>query len=262
MQTTSATYRLLASDLTRTLTQTSAEKPVALETAYYLKNIGNIKSIDDFLSDTRLFKYAMNAFGLSDMDNAKAFMRKVLTEGVSDSSSFANRLNDERFVRFAETFNFAANGDQTTASTDAQQGVVDRYLRQTLETEVGADNQGVQLALYFQREAPNVSSAYGLLGDSALWKVVQTVFGFPDAMANAGIDEQAAAVNAQLDVADLKDPAKLDKLITRFTAMWDATQDTQQDPVISLFSSDMNAAPVDVNLNLVMTLNTLKHGGT
>jgi hypothetical protein len=262
MQTTSATYRLLTTDLTRTLSQTSAEKSVALESAYYLKNIGNIKSIDDLLSDTRLFKYAMNAFGLSEMNNAKAFMRKVLTEGVSDSSSFANRLDDDRFVRFATTFNFAADGDQTTTSADAQRGVVDRYVRQTLETEAGQDNQGVQLALYFQREAPNVKSAYGLLGDSALWKVVQTVFGFPDAMANADIDAQAAAVNARLDVSDLKDPAKLAKLITRFTAAWDATQDTTQDPVLTLFSSDVNSSPVDLDLNLIMTLNTLKHGGT
>ena len=55
---------------------------MALETAYYLKHIGDVKSIDDFIKDTRLFNYAMKAFGLEDMAYAKAFMRKVLVEGV------------------------------------------------------------------------------------------------------------------------------------------------------------------------------------
>ena len=259
MLTTSATYRLITRNLDRTLKQTSAEKSVALETANYLKNIGNIKSIDDFVKNTRVFTYAMNAFGLADMANAKAFMRKVLTEGVTDPKSFAHKLADDRFVAFATTFSFATTGADTTQSTDAQQGVVDRYVRQTLETQEGADNEGVRLALYFQRTAPTVKSAYGILADSALWKVVKTIFGFPDEMANAAIEKQAAAVNARLNVADLKDPVKLNKLITRFTAVWDATEDSAQDPRLALFSTGSTQASVD--LSLIMTLKALKHGG-
>lgn len=258
MLTTSATYRLITRDLDRALENKSAEKPVALEGAYYLDHIGAVKSIDDFIKDTRLFTYAMNAFGLADMAHAKALMRKVLTEGVADSKSFANRLADDRFVAFAKTFDFAANGEDTTASTDVRQGVVDRYVRQTLEVSAGTDNEGVRLALYFQRMAPTVKSAYGLLGDAALWKVVQTVFGFPDEMANADIDKQAAAVTARLDLDDLKDPEKLDKLITRFTAVYDATEVTQADPVLALFSSSSQAS---VDLDLIMTLKSLKYGG-
>ena len=81
----------------------------------------------------------------------------------------------------------------------------------------------------------------------------------PDAMANAPIEQQAAAVTARLDIADLKDPAKLDKLITRFTAMWDATEVSAQDPILQLFSTSSPEASVD--LNLIMTLKSLKYGG-
>ncbi len=259
MQTTSATYRQITHNLDRTLSQTSAAKPVALETAYYLKTISNIKSIDDFVRNTRVFNFAMNAFGLADMAHAKAFMRKVLSEGIADSHSFANRLADDRFVAFARTFDFKANGADATGTADAQQGVVARYVRQTLETTAGADNEGVRLALYFQRMAPTVKSAYGLLGDAALWKVVKTVFGFPDAMANAGIEKQAAAVTSRLGIADLKDPAKLDKLINRFTAVWDATEASAADRRLALFGSD--SGRVSVDLNLIMTLKSLKYGG-
>lgn len=259
MLTTSATYRLITRDLDRSLDQKSAEKPVALETAYYRKTIGTISSVDDFIKDTRLFTYAMKAFGLEDMTPAKAFMRKVLVEGVADPKSFANRLSDDRFVAFARTFNFSENGAGTTQTVDAQQGVIDRYVRQSLETDVGTDNEGVRLALYFQRQAPTVTSAYGLLSDAALWKVVKTVFGFPDGMANADIEKQAQAVTARLAISDLKDPAKLDKLIQRFTAVWDATETSQQDPVLALFAPASSRPVVDIDL--IMTLKSLKHGG-
>ncbi len=258
MLTTTATYRQLTSNLDRTLTQTSASQPVALETANYLKNIGDIKSIDDFISNTRVFNYAMNAFGLGDMAFAKALMRKVLAEGVDDSTSFANKLSDQRFVDFARAFDFKNKGADTTSSVDAQQGVVDRYVRQTLEVNAGADDEGVRLALYFQRTAPTVKSAYGLLADTALWQVVKTIYGFPDEMANADIDKQAQAVTAQLDIADLQDPAKLDKLITRFTAVWDATQNVPNDPRLALFGTNSSTS---IDLDLVMTLKSLKYGG-
>ncbi|MEH0071265.1 hypothetical protein V6L77_14490 [Pannonibacter sp. Pt2-lr] len=74
-------YQLVTRDLNRTLENTAKEPQVKRETEYYLKNIENIKTIDDFLKDTRIFKYAMKAFGLEDMDYAKAFMKKALEEG-------------------------------------------------------------------------------------------------------------------------------------------------------------------------------------
>jgi hypothetical protein len=258
MLTTSATYRLITRDIDRSLARTAARQPVALESDYYLKHIGSIRSIDDFLKDTRLFTFAMKAFGLEEMAGAKAFMRKVLAEGVADPESFANRLADDRFVSFARTFDFA-DGEAPTAAVDAQQGVVDRYVRQALEVSAGEDNEGVRLALYFLREAPQVKSAYGLLADPALWKVVQTVFGFPDEMANANIHKQANAVLQRLDMADLGDPAKLDRLIARFTAVWDASEPSAQDPVLSLVAAPTEAT---VDLDLIMTLKSLKYGGS
>ncbi len=259
MLTTSTTYRLITRDIDRSLAEAAVRPSVALESDYYLKHIGAVTSIDDFLKDTRLFTFAMKAFALEDMAYAKGFMRKILSEGVSAPESFANRLADDRFVAFARTFDFAADGENATATTDAGQGVVDRYVRQTLEVSAGEDNEGVRLALYFQREAPHVTSAYGLLSDPALWQVVKTVFGFPDEMANADIEKQANAVLQRLDLGDLKDPAKLDRLIARFTATWDATETSVQDPVLSLFSASSQPA---VDLDLIMTLKSLKYGGS
>ncbi len=260
MLTTSATYRIIARDLDRSLEQKAAEKSIARETDYYLNNISNIKSIDDFMKNTRVYNYAMKAFGLEDMAYAKAYMRKVLVEGIEDPKSLANRVTDERFLRFAEVFNFERYGPATMVTTEAGKGTVDRYVRQALETSAGTENEGVRLALYFLREAPKVKSAYDLLADPALWQVVKTVFGFPTEMANAAIDKQAAAVLQRLDLADLKNPEKLDRLITQFTAVYDVTEVTAQDPILSLF--DFSAPSASVGLDLILKLNNLRHGGS
>ena len=51
---------------------------------------GKVKTIDDFLSNYKLFSYAMKAYGLEDMAYAKGLMRKVLEGGITASKSLAN----------------------------------------------------------------------------------------------------------------------------------------------------------------------------
>ncbi|WP_018387922.1 DUF1217 domain-containing protein [Ancylobacter sp. FA202] len=254
MDTTFATYKSLTRNMTRTLALKAAEPTVALETKHFLATIPKIKTVDAFLKNTRAFTYAMNAFGLGDMAYAKGYMRKVLTEGITDKKSFANRLNDERFVAFAKAFDFDSYGPLTTTRAAARQDVADAYVRQTLEVDAGAENEGVRLALYFEREAPKVKSAYGLLADPALWKVLKTVYGFPPAMASAAIEKQAAAVTQRLDLSDLQDPTKLDRLVRRFTARWDADQGLNA-PVLALFNNN------GVGSGMGMALLNLRYGG-
>src|SRR5690606_30405707 len=95
---TYVSYRLIARDIDRSLQKVGTQPAVARETKYYLDNISKVKSIDEFVSNTRLFKYAMKAFGLQDMDYAKAFMKKALEGGVKDADSFANKLSDKRYA--------------------------------------------------------------------------------------------------------------------------------------------------------------------
>ena len=106
MNSTLTSYTLLSRNLATSLQRKGSDPIVARETAYYQANIGKVKSLDDFMADQRLYSYAMKAFGLEDMTYAKAFMRKVLTEGTTDSTAFANRLADDRYVAFAKAFDF------------------------------------------------------------------------------------------------------------------------------------------------------------
>lgn len=261
MLTTLASYRLVSQNLTRTLKTTADQPQVARETQYYLDNIKNVKSIDDLLSNDRLFNYAMKAYGLGDMSYAKAFMRKVLTEGVDSNNTFANTLTDTRYREFATAFNFKANGENTTSLTAAGQDTVDLYVRQQTEEDAGNQNDGVRLALYFERKASGITSSYGVLADAALLKVVETALGLPTSMSLLDIDKQAEIISNRIDVKDFQDPAKLQTFLTRFSAMWDVENpsNTATDQVSTLFSGQTQTATI--NQDVLFSLQNLRLGG-
>lgn len=259
MTTTYTSYRLIAQDIPRSIERIASQPQVARESEYYLSRISEIKSIDEFMADTRVFNYAMKANGLEDMTYAKAFMRKVLTEGIETDDTFANQLADSKYKEFAETYNFARYGGTATVFTKAQQGTVDKYNRLTLEEEAGTDNTGVRLALYFQRTAPQITSVYGILADTALYEVVRTAFGIPPELAASNIDKQADMIRARIDIEDFKDPEKLSKFMDRFTALWELDNPSFGSVNSSLLLS--SSSGFDLSPDLMLQLNNLKLGG-
>ena len=219
MLTTLSDYRLVAGNLDASLRNVSEQPEVKREAEHYLARIGEIKTIEEFLADERIYRFAIKASGLEDMIYAKAFMRKVLEEGIESPDSFANKLADTRFRDFARRFNFHSYGASATTFERARQAVVDDYIRLTLEEQSGQSNEGVRLALYFQRKAPSLKTGYDVLADRALMKVAETILGY--SLVHGDIDKHAKAVEKALDLANLQKPGALDKLIARFTVMWD-----------------------------------------
>ena len=226
MLSTVASYKLLTQNIDKSLARVRAAPDVKRETDYYLATIGKIKTIEDFLANDRVFAYAMKAFGLKDMIYAKAFVKKVLTDGIDSANSFTNQLTDPRFKELATAFNFKSLGTTTTIFERTQKGVVDKYLQVQLEEQAGSSNEGVRLALYFRRKAPDITTAYSILGDSALYKVAQVALGLtPSSNAN-NLDMQAEIIKNKIDLENLDDPAVLNKFLTRFTTLWEVKNGT------------------------------------
>lgn len=258
MVSTYVSYTAITRDLTKSLQRVQSQPMVQRETEYYLEKIEKVKSIDEFMADSRLYRYAMKAFGLEDMNYAKAFMVKVLEGGVADSDSFANSLTDKRYREFAETFNFAQFGENTTIFERTRQGTVDRYLRQTLEEDAGAQNEGVRLALYFERKASEIEDFYSVLADTALAKVVRTVLGLPDSIATADIDKQVAMMEDRIDLEELKDPEGLQKFLSRFTSMWEISNSTAASSAASVSVLFSQPSELGISTDVLMTLQLLK----
>ena len=263
MVSTTTAYLSIASNLSRYEGATEASPSVKNDTAYYLANIGKVTSIGDFVNNYRLLSYALTAFGLENETNAKGLVTKVLEGGVSDGKSLANTLTDPSFTAFATAFDFAGQGAAAvTSSTAATTGTTAKYVEQSLEDTQGQQDQGVKLALYFARVAPSVTDAYGLLADPSLLKVVQTAYGLPSS-ATADIDSEAAALGKLINISDLKNPAKLQQIVERFTANYDLDGDNPSSSaagVAQIFAAP--GASASFSTDLLLSLQGLKVGGS
>ncbi len=223
MTSTTSAYLAVSQNLSRYQAMTVAEPAVKSATAYYEANIGSVTSIKDFVGNYRLLSYALNAYGLGDQINATALITKVLEGGVSNPNSLANTLSNPAWRAFATTFNFAGAGASSPVSANAVETTARDYVEQQLESDQGAQNVGVELALYFQRVAPTVTSEFGILADPNLLEAVQTIFGLSPSTGAENINKQAQTLSQLMPISDLQDPAKLKQLTERFTAMYDLT---------------------------------------
>jgi hypothetical protein len=222
MTTTTSAYLTVSQNLSRYQAMTAAEPAVKSATAYYEANIGSVTSIKDFVDNYRLLSYALDAYGLGDQINNIALVTQVLQGGVSNPRSLANTLPNSNWRAFAAAFNFA-DGGSSVSSAAAIKTTTSDYVEQQLESDQGAQDVGVQLALYFQRVAPTVNNEYGILADPNLLEVAQTIFGLSPSTSAESLSTQAQTLSDLMPVSDLKDPAKLNQLTERFTAMYDLT---------------------------------------
>ncbi len=259
MLTATIDFNAITRDFSNTLAQTAAQPTVTRATNYFLANIGNVKSVSDLMNNEKLYNYVLTAFGLGDMTYARGLITKVLEGGVSSSTSLANTLHDPRYKALASAFDFAANGAATTSAASVQQTTVANYVEQTLENNVGQQNEGAQMALYFQRMAPNITSAYNILGDKTLLSVVQTALGLSPSMSNESIDLQANTINNLMKVSDLQNPAKLRQFIGRFTAIYDS-QHTSMTPTV--LTSALQVTTPGISQSLLLSIANLQLGGS
>ena len=63
------------------------------------------------------------------------------------------------------------------------------------------------------------------------------MLGLPDSASAGAIDRQAAIIEDKIDFDSFKDPVQLDRFIQKFTAIWDAQNNTASDPILALFGA-------------------------
>ncbi|MGO7550037.1 DUF1217 domain-containing protein [Rhizobium leguminosarum] len=202
------------------------------EITYFREQMATITTASEFLADDRLVSLALEAKGLDPDDVTSDELEKMFSSDLDDEDSYVNKLDDNRFAELVGAFNFDQDGNISADPTGTvqQRGdvleTIDAYVRLTLEDDQGDSNTGVRLALYFQRKAPEISSAYNILGDSALFEFFTTTFNLSSYVSNMDVDKQAEMVDNFIDMKDLSDPDKVDDLIKRFTAMYDMANGT------------------------------------
>lgn len=214
------------------------EQPIHKQnSAYFAEKIVKVTSIEDLLADDLLLSYALYAYNLETLNLSEAELRKHLEGGMANPDSPANKHSSVNLKKFVTAFNFAEMGTETTTHIAAQHGTAQKFMRQTLEEDAGIQNEGVRLALYFERKAETLTNGYQILSDRALATVVRTVLGLPESIAQLDVDKQAKLLESRIDFEEFQDPAKLEKFITRFSTMWEMNNPTvsPQSLLVSLF---------------------------
>lgn len=258
-------YMTIANNLSRYQTMTASDPTVAQATHYFQANIGNVATPDQLVNNPRIFNYVMTAFGLGDMTYAKSLIKQVLEQGTANPKALANTLNNPKILALAQTFNFALYGADTTQTIAATSNVVSQYVMQTLETNQGQQNPGVQLALYFQQNASKITDGYSILADKSLLSVVQTTLGISPYTSVENIDQQAAVFDKLLNYSDFQDPTKLQNFLERFTAQYDfnnpSTGTAQGSSTIVSPLLTAAGASAGFSTALLMSIQNLKLGG-
>lgn len=205
---------------------------VQRDVAYFEEKIGGVTSAADLVADRRLLKVALGAFGLDSEIDKKAFVRKVLEEGTTDPEALASRLTDKSFAKLSDAFGFGDSGGPNTADAGFAAKITDAYKTRAFEVAVGDADNNMRLAMNFKREIADLASQgedgaswYNVLGSKPLLQVVEKAFGLPSSFSKLDIDRQRDILAGKADaligddtLAAFKDPAAVEKVITRFLA--------------------------------------------
>lgn len=227
-----AGWKVLQSTLETQQTRFADDPAQSRDRAYFKEKIGSITSAEDLVSDYRMLRVALGAYGLQDDLPNRAFIEKVLSDGVTDDDALANKLADKSYLAFSEAFGFGGTLPPNTQSPGFADKVLARFDEQAFEVAVGEQDTDMRLALQATRELPEIASAdtsdttawLTVLGDTALRQVFETAFSLPESIGVMDLDQQLDAFRAGaervLGTSEfnvLSDPEAVEDLVHAFT---------------------------------------------
>ncbi|MDP2062212.1 MAG: DUF1217 domain-containing protein [Phaeovulum sp.] len=236
----------------------AASATLKRDEAHFREKIGGIRTAEDLVSDRRLLKVALGAFGLdSDIDN-RFFIRKVLEEGTLDTSDLANRLSNKSYAEFSRAFGFGDYSTPRTVLSDFPDEILAAYGQRQFEAAVGETDNNMRLVLNAERELPKLAAKASsettkwltVIGSKPLAEVVRTALGFPASFSATNVDAQVSSLrrkaSAMFGSSDPKlfaDPANMDKLVKMYLlrAQTAAGLGTTKSAALQLLQSGANA---------------------
>ena len=199
---------------------------------YFRAKIGKIDTAEQLVSDRRLLRVALGAFGLDNDINNTFFIRKVLEDGTLKTDALANRLADKQYLKLSAAFGF---GDFKTPSSKIStfpDKILAAFQARQFEVAVGEQNPDLRLALNLQRELPVIAGKAGstenskwfsVMGNAGLRRVFEKALGLPAGLGALDLDQQLGAFKEKAQVqfgsdmvAQFSDPAKVEGLVRQF----------------------------------------------
>ncbi len=171
---------------------------IVRDTDYFEAQIGEITTAKQLVSDRRLLRVALGAFGLGDDIDNQYLIRKILEEGVENPTALANKLSDDRYKQFSAAFGFGSLSPPATLAEGFGAGITAKFRSRQFEVAVGDQDQSLRLAMNAERELAAVAGDdatedarwFRILGTPPLRAVFEKAFGLPTGFGQLDIDRQ------------------------------------------------------------------------
>jgi len=199
---------------------------------YLREKFAEPMATEDFLSDQRLRRITMTAYGLSGEEWKTGYIRTVLDEVQDPASTFLARLNNPQYDRFAKAMR-PIDGEILLTLPDLDR-ISARYSAASFELAVGEQDNAMRLSLNYQYEiselvtdgATDETILYRLLGSVPVRTVLESALGLPTEIRQLELEQQAGILEEKLksqfnisSLQDLTDPEQIDRTVSRYMAL-------------------------------------------
>lgn len=209
------------------------------DTEYFRQKIESISSVAEFVGDPQLLRVALGAFGLEGDVQNRAFIEKVIRDGVDDDAALANKLADKTYLEFAKQFSVDRLSGTEPFTTEQVEKIVSKYNDTQFGVSLGKSDDNLRIALNLEAELEEISRSessedtlyYRILGDPPLRLAFETSFGLPPGFASIDIDQQAEVLKSSVaerfgtsSLKQFQDAEQIDSLVQLFLMRSSVTQ--------------------------------------
>ncbi len=204
-----------------------ASPVITRDSEYFAENIGSVTTAEELVSDFRLLKVALGAFGLDDDLANKYFVQKVLEDGAIDTEALSNKLSDKRYLDLTKAFGFGDFDTPNTQLSDFPGEILQAYKDRQFEIAIGDQDSDMRLSLSLERDLGTVLETtttddgmwFSIMGNPPLRRVFETALGLPASIGALDLDlqltgfrDKALAAFGDGEVAQFSDPGKMEEL--------------------------------------------------
>lgn len=199
----------------------SKSASVQNEVAYFKARVARIETVDDFLKDGRLLRFALKAYNLEDQLQYPARIKQIMKDDPTDPRALVQRMTSPGYREINGAFEFFKKGLTKLKSEAFQQEIVARYYAARNVDTLTETSPDLAEALYFERMIGKAKTGYDVLGDRVLFAVVIKALNLPVQAASTQIERLKTLIESKLDFKRLNEPKYVKSLVERYLILKD-----------------------------------------
>lgn len=221
----------------KALARLAKDPQIVREMEGFAKAAAKATDVKAALRDPKILNVLLPALGLPDAVGQPGLALRALLDDPKKSDGLLARLPDGRWKAAAATLNLRERGIEALRDPKVQASLAEGLRRMAWRNELDAGQPGTGDAMLFRERAATAKTAYDVLGDPVLRRVLTTALGLPQAIVVQPVETQARALASRLDLGKLQNPREVAKLAERYVvaAAGSGGSAGAASPLLSLF---------------------------